>query len=330
MSARAVLLAAACVVAAGCSAPPQPSFADLRAEQYNRAGVEALRRGDLDAAALHFERALESARALDDRAAEVDALNNLGAVHETLGDRERALELYDGALAVLDSGAREFVAGDDWHPRGALATYLNRSRLLLAAGRVGEADAQLALASEVGADLGTRAARAAVQRQRAILSETLGDRGSALAEAAEAARLYGASERSWESLAGDCDVRLILGRCYLADDDPAAAVREFKQAERLAKEISDRTLIALALEGTGDALLALGHADDARVHYTAAFEVNARIPHLERARRNLVELRGLAAATGGAENRLAELAALEQALRALEDAARDQMPQSLD
>lgn len=272
-----------------CSAP-QVSFEDQRAADHNRAGSMAVRKGELSRAALHFEQALEHARALADRRQQVDALNNLGIVHETLGERDRALEFYVEALemARLEQDDDPFFTT---YQDGVFSAALNRSRLLLHRGEIEAARSSLEEARLAADALGTRITRAAVRKQQALQTDAEGEPEAALELAREAGRLYEISPGSAENIVGLADTRLILGRLLAAQGDDIGAIAEYRAAARLAKEVSDRTLTAVALEATANSLARLGHLDDARIRYQMALDVNRRIPNVSRSRRNLLALR---------------------------------------
>jgi len=273
-------------------AAPRPSFQDRRAADHNRIGAQSFQQGDLTTAALHFERALEIARGLADRRQHVDALNNLGIVNETLGQAEPALQFYERSLELASSEAN-LDEDDPLFTRYELGIYsaaLNRSRLLLNLGRLDESEQSLELASAAAAELGSRITRANCQKQRALLEQKLGRTASAFDLAREAVRLYEISDDNAANIAGLADATLILGRLLLEQGEPIDAIAKFRSANRLARQVSDRTLMAVSLELIGQTLVELGHLEDAELPYRMALDVNRRIPHAARARRNVVAL----------------------------------------
>ncbi|MFH0943841.1 MAG: tetratricopeptide repeat protein [Planctomycetota bacterium] len=280
------------LLACACSSPT-PSFEDRRAADHNRIGAEAFQRGELGDAALHFEQALEYARGLADRRQQIDALNNIGIVHETLGQTGKALEFYEQSLEM----AAPHSGGDDEDPfftpyhMGTFSASLNRSRVLLNQGRLEESRAALDAAAAAASEIGSHITRAACQKQRALLEQELGNNERAFDLAREAVRLYEISEYSAANLAGLADARLILGRLLQEQGELVKAITEFRSASRLARKISDRTLTAVALESIARALADSGHLEDARVPYEMALDVNRLIPNTSRARRNVLALR---------------------------------------
>ncbi len=288
---RVAALALLPLFAAACSSPA-PSFADRRPEQHNRMGVDSLRRGDLASAAVHFEQALDLGRALDDRRQQVNALNNLGIVQESLGNLAPALLRYDQALALAPLA--EF-------PQGVFAAELNRSRVLLSNGDVKAATAALGHAEEVGDTIGSRIARAQCLAQRAAITEESGDDARAIELAREAARLFEVSGDEFASRLGEADARLRAGRLLSKQGDRIKAIDELGAAHRLAQDVADRGLIAASLSAMGEALERSGFLDDARVRYQLAFDVNRRIPNVRRALENVEALERIAKAQGKAD-----------------------------
>ncbi|MBI4881390.1 MAG: tetratricopeptide repeat protein [Planctomycetes bacterium] len=287
--------AAALALLALCScAGPEPSFADSRAADHNRAGAGALRGGDLIAAKLHFTRALEHATALADRPRQVDALNNLGILDETMGLTEEALAFYERALALADPARGQAGPFAEKYLQGVYSASLNRSRLLLAAGDAAGARVSLDLAADAAAEIGSRVARASCQKQRALLELEAGEAEQALDLAREAVRLLEISPDSAANVAALADARLVLGRLLERQGDRIGAIAQYNEAAELARRVSDRTLTAVALEAIARALATLGHLEDAALRYRMAFDVNWRIPHLARARQNVLALKGLA------------------------------------
>ena len=274
-----------------CSAP-RPSFEDRRAADHNRVGVQAFQQGELTTAALHFEQALEYARGLADRRQQVDALNNLGIVNETLGGVEAALEYYEQSLDLASPEAN--VARDDplftRYELGIYSAALNRSRLLLNLGRLEASDQSLLIAEQAAAEVGSRITRASCRKQRALLEQNRGRTDRAFELARESVRLYEVSEYGAANIAGLADAQLILGRLLLEQGKAVEAIAEFRSAHRLARQVSDRTLMAVSLELIGQTLTELGHLEDAELPYRMALDVNRRIPHTSRARRNIMAL----------------------------------------
>ncbi len=271
-------------LALGCSSP-EPNFADQRAFDHNRAGAEAFQRGDAAAAALHFERALELARALGERRAACDAENNLGIVLESIGREDEALARYEAARALAYPASTRTDTFVDVHWPGALATDLNLARLAVARGDHTRAAEALAGASRAAEMLATDTARVDVAKQAtqaAFARDGATDAVAALAE--DAVRGARELDRDASGLAREADAQLVLARVRLARREHEAALEHGLRAAELARAVSDRGLVAGALETLGDVDAALGRATEARERYELALEVHVRRPNLARAR----------------------------------------------
>lgn len=313
MTRRCITVALAVLAASGCSSP-EPTYDDRRALDHTRAGAEAFQRGDPAAAALHFERALELARALGDRRAQSDALNNLGIVNEALGRSDEARALYEAARTAAKPESQladSFVAP---HWPGVLATSLNLARLALTRGDLASATSALEAARAAAAVVGTDEAQVDVLKQDALV-QLARDGGGEAAQvlALEAVGLARGLQRGAPNIAREADARLVLGRVWLARGEHALALDEALRASELARAISDRGLVAAALEALGDAYEAQDRFTEARERYELALDVHTHAPNPTRARRALERLAVLARAEGrielaaGFEARVAEL-----------------------
>jgi tetratricopeptide (TPR) repeat protein len=294
----AVLMALA---ALGCSSP-EPTYDDRRALDHTRAGSEAFLRGDPAAAALHFERALELARALGDRRAQSDALNNLGIVNEAIGRLDEARALYEAARVAAQPESQLSDTFVTPHWPGVLATNLNLARLALAQGDIDSAASALDSARGAAAEIDTDEARVDVLKQDALVQLARDGGGEAALEPAlEAVGLAGGLERGAANIAREADARLVLGRVWLQRGEHALALDEALRAAELARSVSDRGLVAAALEALGDAYEAQGRFTEARERYELALDVHTRAPNPTRARRALERLAALAKSEGRAD-----------------------------
>jgi CHAT domain-containing protein/Tfp pilus assembly protein PilF len=138
----------------------------LAADSLRQAGTEAYYAEGPGAALRHWERALATFRALDDRAGQGVALGNLGAGHFALGDLDRALRYYEQSLELA-------AAVGDHRTRGnALGN--------IASVHKGRGDYALAAeyyerALETRARTGDRRGQAADLNNLGLVSEALGD-----------------------------------------------------------------------------------------------------------------------------------------------------------
>ncbi len=269
MSSRStLLLALSLALATACSSSSLPSFEARRAADHDRVGTEAFRKGDLETAEVHFERALELARSLGDAAAEAGACNSLGVLEEARGDADAALARFDAALRIAaPDGSIDAAAA-----AGAWSASLNRSRVLLGRGEVEAAEDALGVATAAAELLDTRAARAAVKKQEGLVLRRSGRPADALARAREALRLYQIGEDSAEARAGRADAHLLVGRLLREGGDPVLAVASFRAAADVATRVPDPALRARALRAIATTLEELGHLEDARHRYRIAYD----------------------------------------------------------
>jgi predicted ATPase/DNA-binding SARP family transcriptional activator len=134
---RRGLLATALTAGAGSPAP--------RVNALQAAGVMAAEAGDFDTAGVHFNAALDLARAVGDRASVARLQSNLGTLAMYAGDHEQAVRRYEESAAI----ARQL--GDP------LSLSLVTQNLAIAHDGVGRTDQAIALLEE-SVDLARRAA----------------------------------------------------------------------------------------------------------------------------------------------------------------------------
>ncbi len=285
----------------GCSSPA-PSFVDQRAANHNRAGAEAFQRGDLEAAALHFERALELGAALADRPAQADARNNLGIVYESIGRLEDAGRMYTEALQLSRPDSRRRDAFVQEYPGGVLAAALNLTRIATVEGDFDKARTALQDAEGAARELATGEAKVDVAKQRAALAAA--ERGAAadVLDLAEAA--VKAAERLEQSAANrvrQADAHIVLARVLLARGAVERALSAANTAAQLARAGSERSLIAVGLELLAEIDVAAGRYTEARERLALALDVHVRRPNSVSARRTLQRLIDVAGLEGRTE-----------------------------
>lgn len=281
------------LVVLACSAP-SPHFETRRGENHNRYGSAAFREGDLASASRHFELALEHARTRSDVRRQVDSLNNLGIVNETLGEADAALWFYDQALSLAEPEGRSPDPFAQRYDLGVFSASINRSRLFLNRGDIAAAASALELASGAASEIGSRVTRAACQKQRALLEQKSGNLALGLYYAREAERLYEICDSTPENLAGLADARLVLGKLLEDTGKPIEAIAKYREVADLGSSISDGGLAAIAQEAIADTLVGLGHLEDARLRYQLALDANRKLQDHRRARRNVLSMRQIA------------------------------------
>lgn len=291
---RAALLATLLATAA-CSAPPRASLDDEAIRSHLRLAGEALSRGDPAAATRHVDLALTRIDANDQPQLLVDALTRRAAIHL---DQDHA----DAALADLDAAIER--AADNHYADGQLTGLIARARLHAHRGALPAAQRDLELATPLADRIGTWDALAPARYAAAELRAAAGEPTAALALANEAARLYSLLPPTAEHRACLAACHFLLADTRLRQEDPRAAILEFRRARDLAAEVGDRPLQVRSIEGMAQALLEAGHAEDARIRFEQAVSAWHLLGDDQRARLTLATLIRLSQAHGR-EDRLA-------------------------
>jgi CHAT domain-containing protein/Tfp pilus assembly protein PilF len=259
--------------------------------------------GEPEEALRCFEQALALLRASGRPRAEVDALNNLARLRLQMGEPQEALRLF--------GEARERARATG-HRRGEAAVLANLAELHVRLGAPADALAYLDPALRLFRELGDRRQEAIVLTQlgRALLE--LGRAREARARLDEAAQVWTAvDDRSGRAftLCESADVALAL-------DDPVRALEALATALELFRAAEDRPGQAAALDRIGHARLAQGDAVPAAAAFRAALDLRTRMGDRLGRGRTLAGLGEAAAALGDLEEARANL---EDALAALED-----------
>ena len=165
-------------------------------------GMLHLTTGRLASAREDLERCLRTATDLDLYVHAARARHNLGYVLWLSGD-------LPGALSEMDAAQSDSAAAG---PGGEAVYHLDRARVLVSAGLLDEADADLAVAAGSFAAVGSRQDRAECELSRALIALTQGRRGDALSLARKARREFDRrGSRSWSLLARLVEVRSQVG-----------------------------------------------------------------------------------------------------------------------
>ncbi len=169
------------------------------------------------------QRGLESARAMGLRQDEGTLLNNIGLVYDNLGERRRALEVYEQALAI----SRE-VGG-----RAGEATTLNNIGLVY--DNLGDRRRALEVyeqALSIRREVGDRAGEAATLNNIGAVYYALGDRRRALEVYEQALPI----RREVGDRAGEATTLNNIGRVYNALGDRRRALEVYEQALPIRRE----------------------------------------------------------------------------------------------
>ncbi|WP_370153391.1 tetratricopeptide repeat protein [Streptacidiphilus sp. EB129] len=236
----------------------------------------ALRYHPADSVTAH-ERAVDAARALGDRTVEARVTGGLGLACSILGRPDDAERYYLGALAIL----REL---GDWVRMGpallnlggvhfgrkdyeqAMATYLESLEIFEESGAIGgRGTAHLSL-GRVHQELGN------LDQAEHYYLLSMEDNKTVTA-AAQADSTKVGNRRGRVKLLGHlASVHLARGQCE-------QAVQGYRDTVQLARVVADKYLLADAVHGLGQALLAAGETEQAREAWTEALTLLENIGH---------------------------------------------------
>ncbi|HEY7212995.1 MAG TPA: CHAT domain-containing tetratricopeptide repeat protein, partial [Thermoanaerobaculia bacterium] len=216
--------------------------------------------GDYQQAFLHFGKALEAFRALEDRRWEAVVLYNLGLLYQDLGEPSRALTEYEQALRLR----RE--VGD---AEGEAATLLALGQVNSRLGRLREAQAfnQRALALE--RSTGDRRGEGMALSQLGSATLALGDAASALANFDHAIELLHATG----SLADEAAALANRGEAYTQLGDARQGLESLRQSLERTRAAGYPALEVRVEVGLARAERQLGRPDAARAHAEAALAI---------------------------------------------------------
>lgn len=253
--------------------------AATRADAHDGAGALAEAQGDLPAAAIHHEAALDLRRHLGDRRGEARSLIDFGIIADKMGDPHRAVALYQQALTL----SRE---ADD-RPRIA-ACLANLGFVLLDLGDHQEAAASFRESSDLFRALDDRrnlsytlgglgnlaflagdfAGAAAIQEESLRVLRELGDRqgiADAVADLGHAVQrqgdleragaLYGEALHRYRELgdrSGTAFALIHLGRLTRLQGDLAGAENLLRDGLRLSQQIGEAPMVTEGIEGLAE------------------------------------------------------------------------------
>ncbi|WP_051967300.1 ATP-binding protein [Kitasatospora mediocidica] len=236
----------------------------------------ALRLHMPDSAAAH-ERAVDAARALGDRAVEARVTGGLGLTYRMLGRLGDAERCYREALTIL----REL--GDRVRMGPVL---LNTGEVHYDRGDHEQATAAYLEALEVFEQSGAIGGRATAYLCLGKVRQNLGDLDRAehyYLLSMEDNRTVSAAARADSSKVDNRRGRIgLLGRLatvYLARGEAERAVQGYQETVELARLVGDRYLLADAVDGLGEALLAAGREEQARDAWNEALTMFDDIGH---------------------------------------------------
>ncbi len=234
------------------------------AEALNNLGVTELRQGHYQQAAARHARALALSRQAGDRRGTGRALNNLGLIHYQQGAYVKAAGRYRQALAVC----RELGdLGDMAGVLGNLAVIAQRQ------GRHERAADHSQQALRLFRQVGNRDGEGIALGILADCSQRLGDHQRAARSVKEALELF----RQTGNRDGEASALDSLAALDQQQGRYEQAAGHLRQALKLFRDTGNRNGEAAALNGLGRAFLATGQPEDARAQHTAALSTASQI-----------------------------------------------------
>jgi tetratricopeptide (TPR) repeat protein len=213
--------------------------------------AELLQNGTLEAKRKSVEKyyeSLELYRKAGDRSGEADALNNVGAVHLSLGETRKALEKYNEALPIW----RE--VGDR---RREAITLSGIGLVYRSLGETRKALEKYNEALPIRREVGDRSGEATTLNNIGSVYHSLGEMRKALEKHDEALRL----RREVGDRKGEAATINNVGQVYYALGERQKALEKFNEALRLRREVGDRN-------GEANTLLGIARVEQKRGNLT--------------------------------------------------------------
>ncbi|MCF3649406.1 tetratricopeptide repeat-containing sensor histidine kinase [Synoicihabitans lomoniglobus] len=221
------------------------------AASYSNLGLLLDSEGDFPGALEYYHRALSIDREIGSPPLEIAAtINNIGSVHEQLGEPEVALRHHEESLAIrLELGDRRAIG----------TSYNNLGASLVDMGRWEEARKMLHQALELREAIEDLPGQASTLGELAKLERLVGRVNVARDFAARGLTLYQKIEEPW----GQADVSNQWGEIELAAGKPSEALSHFDEAKLYAEQIGAPLLLADQWDGRARAWEALSQWEDA-------------------------------------------------------------------
>jgi DNA-binding SARP family transcriptional activator/tetratricopeptide (TPR) repeat protein len=234
------------------------------AEALNNLGVTELRQGHYQQASTRHSRALALSRQAGDRRGAARALNNLGLICYQQGAYDKAAGQYRQALAAC----REL--GDQGGAAGVLG---NLAVIGQRQGRHEQAAGHAQQALELFRQVGNRDGEATVLGMLADSAQRLGDDRTAAGYLQQALELF----RQTGNRDGEASALDSLAALNQQQGQYEQAAGHLRQALKLFRDTGNRNGEAAALNGLGRAFLAAGQPEDARAQHAAALGTASQI-----------------------------------------------------
>ena len=211
-----------------------------------------------------YQRALESARATDDKVKAAELLRWIGRVHRLRGDLEMAETAYRESLAAAEASQRA----------DQIASGLNVLAVIQQAyGKVDEAETLYQRALQLAIESGDERLAAMIEQNFATLANIRGETDVALAAYAGALQRY---QRIGDDQA--CAwARNNMGMAHTDRGEWQPAAEQFRLALEAAARTGDEEIRGTIELNTAELYLKSGAIDAAREHCAAAFGVFSRL-----------------------------------------------------
>jgi CHAT domain-containing protein/Tfp pilus assembly protein PilF len=238
-------------------------------DRYREAGevifreAEQLRKGTLEAKRKSVEKyyeALELYRKASDRRGVADALNNIGLVHQSLGEPQKALEKFNDALSIFQA------VGD----RDGEATALtNIGAVFRSLGEMRKALEKFNEALPLRRAVGDRVAEAITLNDIGVVYQKLGENQKALEKHNEALSLWGAAG----SREGEAAALNNIGLVYRSMGENQKALESYNKVLPILRAIGARRGEAVTLNNIGAVYRSLGEMRKALENYNESLSL---------------------------------------------------------
>ncbi|BAZ40686.1 TPR repeat-containing protein [Calothrix sp. NIES-4101] len=261
-----------------------------QADQLLEQGIDQFQRGNLKAALLSYEKALQIYRQIKDRTGEAQALGNLGNAYYILGDYRKAIDFHQQGLVIFrqigDRAGEGRSLGNLGVAYNALGEYqkaieFHQQRLAISK-ELGDRPGIASALSNLGSvyfSLGEYQKAIEFHQQRLAISKELGDRsgvGKALlnlgnvyyyqGEFPKAIDFYQQALTIFPQIRDRRGEGLVLGNLgavYSSLGEYQKAIKLYQQSLAIAKEIGDRAVQGTRLNSLGNAYSYLGESQKA-------------------------------------------------------------------
>ena len=234
---------------------------------FGNLGLVLKTRGDLDQAVACFEGALSVASDRDDKEGVASALGNLGNISQSRREFEQATEYLEGARALYEELGRE---------EGLAATLGDLGLVYQSRGDLDRAAEYMGTALEIFRDLGCREDEAIALSNLGVVSQFRGDLDRAVTYYGEALEIDSKLGRK----VGRAVNLSNLGLVHSKRGDLDQAAKYYTEALELDTSMSRRKGMAVNHRSLGNICQARGDLDGAAAHFETALELYGELGSL--------------------------------------------------